>query len=97
MRTWLNQFGADYAVPAEVTGMLADVSWGNDMCPSFCWREDTQTEPGAVLWVDHPEPAQREVEGYCRFVITKNGEPICSTDDLAEALQCMRNNRRPTT
>ncbi len=68
MRTWLNQFGPEYAVPAEITSTLEDTSWGNDAAPSFTAKGINPDAPHAVLWVEHPEPAKREL-WQRRFVV----------------------------
>lgn len=87
-RNWLNQFGADYDVPAIITSALNDQSWGNDMCPSF-----GLTDPQVTLWVDHPLPAAREIQGNGRFLVVvysaDRDTEISSfeTDDAAAALQ----------
>jgi len=72
-RTWLNQFGEEYAVPATITGdaRFVDSSWGNETCPRFTVAGAGET---VSLWVDHPDAAQREVFGE-RFTVVRN---ICS-------------------
>lgn len=102
VRNWVTQFGSDYAVPEAVTAMLKDVSWGNDMCPSFVWPErdpSGQYHPrGWVLWVDHPEAADREVEGK-RFLIVYEDQELgvqweaLATDSETEALAYMVEHR----
>jgi hypothetical protein len=96
-RTWRNEFGEDYAIPQRVLdlvseGKLVDASWHNDASPSFA----TSIEPQSVtLWVEHPDPAQREIGGprYCVVEYDENhemvGEARIVTDDLEEAIAKM--------
>lgn len=71
---WRNQFGEEYAIPAEVLGLpgIVDQSWGNDACLSFTlgkWeREGDLAE--VVLWVEHPEKGTREMAG-ARFTVCR--------------------------
>lgn len=89
-RTWLNQHGQEYEVPAEiirlvVEGKLTDISWKNDTCPCF------QVSDGVKLWVDHPEPHERESVKGKRFMVELVDDrhtldcPI-ETDSLVELL-----------
>ena len=70
-RNWRNQF-RDYPVPAEIdglalSGVVVDTSWGNDICPSF---EMYRHGHGIRIWVDHPDPDQREMKTPTRFTIS---------------------------
>src|SRR5690349_2766162 len=75
---WRREFGAGYAVPASIGGHpgLADVSWHNDASPSFCLLGDASDEGGIPrrLWVEHPDPAQREWPAAARFTVTGDGD-----------------------
>lgn len=98
--TWRDEFGAEYAPPAEVlalceSGELFDQSWHNDVCPSFTHR-DIPHDGVAVdlrLWCDAPDPDQRENgPSWPRFSVC---EHISQTtyyagDDIAEALRVYR-------
>jgi hypothetical protein len=69
-RTWRNQF-QDYPVPGEIeslatSGVIVDTSWGNDICPSF---EMYRHGHGIRIWVDHPDPEQREMKSPTRFAV----------------------------
>ena len=61
--TWRNEFPADFDVPAVLTDHpeLVDISWHNDVCPSFCRKGDEDSENGIRLWVSHPDPDQQEI------------------------------------
>ncbi len=104
--SWQSEFGEEYAVPEEISKALYDASWHNDSAPSF-WRKDdpasatphTETSltaefPTYIMWVEHPDPAQREMGGK-RFGVAKyidrgdayDIETIIETDDAAEALK----------
>ena len=56
------EFRPDYDVPAVITKdlRLVDISWHNDLSPSFvlAGREDEDVQ----LWVGHPDPAIRKQE-----------------------------------
>lgn len=65
MHTYRNQFPADFNAGeyiAELTHHgFTDDSWGNDACPSVVCGN-------VKVWIDHPEPKQREAGG-ARFVV----------------------------
>ena len=87
--SWVYEFGAEYAVPqcildAHAEGKLVDASWHNDVSPSFARTECCSTR----LWVEHPDPAQREYgEEWKRFnVSTGYGESLWEGEDAAEGI-----------
>lgn len=90
---WRKEFGDGYAVPDEVGAAgLVDISWHNDAAPSFVTLEYPDTRP-ARLWVDHPDPAQREVETAAgRFAVTVDDtdEVHYEGNDVAEAIRVLR-------
>lgn len=73
-------------------GHLVDLSWSQDICPSFCTPHSDQVMNGEinnvpVLWVDYADPAQREFgAGMQRFGVALNGMST-SFDSEAEALE----------
>jgi hypothetical protein len=103
------EFSRDYAIPPEVLalvaeGVLADESWHNDACPHFV-RELAPSTPTTdrvelSLWVEHPEPAERETGGK-RFYVSvgvygtgsQYGE---ATEDVADAVAIIRYLLNPT-
>jgi hypothetical protein len=102
---WINQFGAAYAVPVEITKhprLLHDTSWGNDTTPSFHFPSGGG---GIRLWVDHPNPEEREVPENKRFgaalYTLDDGEigeyvrDLFETDDLALALEYLEFHMTP--
>ena len=99
---WIAEFGSGYAVPTSITNEpgLTDVSWHNDICPSFMWADlpSSATLPGDEvldfrLWVEHVDQGMREADGQ-RFVISTQHEEIASTDDADEAMKIFRACRR---
>lgn len=92
MRTFKTEFPG-YEVPPELlefvnVGYLRDISWHNDASPSFALTPDDS----AVLWIEHQNPAQREIGG-ARFVVALYDEdhnwlsdPLI-TDSLDELLK----------
>lgn len=61
MMQWIQEFGTEYAVPAQVTalynaGLIEDASWHNDVCPRFIRPDHTRE-----LWCDHPDANLREM------------------------------------
>jgi hypothetical protein len=60
---WVSEFGEEYAVPdaiAQAEG-IEDLSWHNDVCPSFGLHVAEGDEPYAHtvrIWCDHPDPEQ---------------------------------------
>lgn len=79
-----NQF-PDYPfndLPLEVLTDFQDTSWHNDTCPSF-------RKGNVIVWVDWPDPREREdFEGH-RFIVCRldndgcltEEEPLLETDD----------------
>ena len=51
---WVEEFGAEYAVPSEIYSNFEDLSWHNDIMPRFRNSEGTR-----VIWVGHPDPYER--------------------------------------
>ena len=86
-RTWTNQFGSSYEVPAEILAATVDESWGNDMCPCFVREDDPMTdgEPAVRLWVEHPDVAMRELILW-RFMVCDRFTELMVTNDADEAL-----------
>ena len=99
-RTWLNEFGVDFAIPAEIlsaveSGKLEDESWHNDVCPSFSRYLPAGDGSHMQLFVDHPDPSERELgKESSRFFVLQypanasDDEPIeiYSGDDVVAAL-----------
>jgi hypothetical protein len=59
MKQWIQEFGAEYAIPAEIetlvdAGVLADASWHNDLCPKFEMEVNTVR---LLVWVEALNPA----------------------------------------
>lgn len=92
MEKWEAEFGAAYAVPDEIralanAGKLEDISWHNDVCPSF-----SVADGSVKLWVDHPEREQRECTPVNRFTVCLYDEggdwltDALRTDDVGEVI-----------
>jgi hypothetical protein len=85
VRTHKNEF-PNYIIPASVLalvreGLLEDTSWHNDVSPSFEGYLPYR-RVGVRLWVDHTDPALREVGG-ARFTVVRlkmNEWPGCSPE-----------------
>jgi hypothetical protein len=89
--------------PAEVealvsSGLLVDISYGNDTCPSFVRSKDMPrvqaegcTENVPVLFVDHDSPEQREISAPQFMVqLISTGECV-QTECLTPALLALFN------
>lgn len=96
---WRAEFSEDFAVPHEIdalihAGELADMSWHNDVSPSFALEAHLLiSESPRRLWVHHPDPAQREAEGARRFVVCEPSDDMNALyegDDLQAALAALR-------
>lgn len=77
-------------MPAIPAGWI-DTSWHNDAAPSFQVATGPMGEP-VQIWIDHPDPAQREVPGIARFLLTRRGpeddmEEIHAGEDWNAALE----------
>lgn len=65
---WESEFGGEYRVPMWIQLRFPDISWHNDVSPSF---QVSGNEYQMVrLWVDHPKKMEREVPGNRRFSLT---------------------------
>ena len=93
---WLREFGADYAVPDRLTNdpTLVDLSWHNDIAPSFTTLGLNNNDPDyhagvdVRLWIEHPDPAQRENPGTSRIWVTEDRVFLWEAwDDSPEALE----------
>lgn len=79
---WRSEFGDEWDVPAIPD--LVDESWHNDACPSFGSADKLVDPPtrdvhDLRLWVEHPDPEQREVAEAGRFTVTYqpwSAEPV---------------------
>jgi hypothetical protein len=80
--SWISEHGEEYAVPAEVLAIpdIRDLSWHNDTCPRFALTDEGE---GPNLFVEHPDPAQREYGADApRFVVVILASDVGSTGDL---------------
>lgn len=80
MSLWADEHGTAFEVPVEVSQLegVRDLSWHNDTCPRFAVTEDGQ---GPNLWVDHPDPDERELGGS-RFYVVHQAHDCASSDDV---------------
>lgn len=79
MGLWEAEHGPSFDVPTEVSDLegIRDISWHNDTCPRFALTDDGE---GPNLWVDHPDPDNREFQCH-RFLVTIQHGDGPSTDD----------------
>jgi hypothetical protein len=86
------EHGSGFAIPVEVTSDpdLIDMSWHNNVCPSFACEADDPDEP-CQLWIDRPNPDERENDGAERFTVTDGAyECLYAGDDIHEALAVLK-------
>lgn len=86
---WLDAFGPSADVPAVLSAdpRLQDVSWHNDVCPSFVAAPSTYEGAGADevrLWADFPDKARSEYPTCARFRVCDNHLILFQTDDVAD-------------
>jgi hypothetical protein len=87
MRTWSSEF-PDFVLDVIVPSDFKDISWHNDVCPSFAAH-------GLRLWIDYKDPGMRELQGQ-RFMLQRedaDGEAqndedglLLATDDWNEVI-----------
>lgn len=79
----------DFDVPAIVTGAWAfeDVSWRQDVCPSFVCDV-------FVLWLDYADPQKRERPEGPHFVLMCEDVVMLETDDFADIRAFVEDGRR---
>ena len=99
MDYWRTEFGGGYAVPPEITAAgLVDCSWHNDVCPSFCLPEQADHEGAVRLWVDHPDPDQRERGSDApRYLVSDGagGDEFYEGENVHDALAALRAQATP--
>lgn len=91
--SYSSQFPSDYEVPAEIPAAFPeDVSWGNDMCPSFV-KPIEGTKLSLKCWADHPDPEERETGPETkRFIVELDDEDgafikvLIETEDVEQAV-----------
>ncbi len=101
--SYLTEFSLDWRpefhpIPDEVLALVAteeavDMSWHNDVCPSF-GIELKDGGPALRLWVDAVSVNDRECGNETRFWVGIDGENdvLLATDDVAAAVACYREN-----
>lgn len=62
-----------------------DVSWHNDTCPSF--RKTTGPLGPVLVWVDWPDPREREDFDGRRFILCRLDDEGCLPPDEAPLLE----------
>lgn len=81
--SYQSQFGTEYNIPEIITAHpgIIDISWGNDMCPSFTLTryQYAHNNPHAILWVEHPNPDMREQRESHRYM-------VCTGNELTEII-----------
>lgn len=93
MHNWQNEFSGSYNVPEilSTNPLIADISWGNDACPSFTLNDPRCTQ-GLVnlrLWAEHEDPGMRKGFFEKRFAITLGEDALLETDDVSEAVETL--------
>lgn len=93
---WISEFGREYEIPGIVDwmarqGVVEDISWHNDVMPSFALTDPADDGYGVRIWIDHPIRLMRETGASNRFTVQEG--PLISesdfersTDDLQDAL-----------
>lgn len=79
---WVSEHGASYEVPIEIIDLpdIHDLSWHNDVSPTFAFNEG---KTGRILWVDHIDPDERENgPDTPRFTVTLNDDDGDYVDDV---------------
>lgn len=84
MQTLYQNAFPGFSVPAELFDLdgVEDVSWKNDICPSFT----VPFADGFVrIWVDHQDPQMREFgDAYPRFNVHRSDRDGTPVDEFGE-------------
>ena len=88
--TWRDEFPDDYNVPAVIATHpdLDDVSWHNDVCPSFTLKgyDGGNNRLDVRLWVAHPDKAAREFPDMPRLYVSDGERAVFfESEDDADA------------
>ena len=70
----------DYDIPQLPDGFV-DVSWHNDVCPSF--SRDLNDTQEMVLWINYANEDRRECGGLQFTLVVKDKENDCDPFDFA--------------
>ena len=69
---------------AKLPVAFVDCSWHNDACPRFQFPAEANHYPKLILWVDHPDPSQREwANGRFNLTICRDETDFCNGTDEA--------------
>lgn len=94
-RNWIKEFGADYRIPKEIdclvdAGILIDVSWHNDACPSFTVSAHADSEDASEmirLFVEHQQQDKREdADEKLRYVLISAGNELRYTGNSVDTV-----------
>lgn len=75
----------------QIPDGFKDISWKNDVCPSFLDEEN-----GIRIWVDYLDSDMREIDGRPRFLVQnydiiegESKETLLETDDFDAVRNCI--------
>jgi hypothetical protein len=96
-RTWIAEFGSGYEIPDSIAQnpLLFDMSWHNDVCPSFCLATHADKDSDYCtwrLWVEHPDRELREEGDTERFFVTPGdgtADTVYAGEDANEAIRLL--------
>ena len=78
-------------IKKDIPKACEDVSYANDTCPSFLFNN-------YLIFIDHKNEKQRELQGYKRFHIINNDDygngvkPLLETDEFSKVLEFVNDN-----
>lgn len=83
--SWREEFDESFDVPELIEKLegVEDMSWHNDVCPSFGVRGDEEWD--LRIWVQHPDPEQRETYEAERYMVQAMGWSGGAADLLSAA------------
>jgi len=99
---WISEFGPEWQIPKEIldlvnAGVLSDMSWHNDVCPSF--GKEIAPDTFFQMFVEHPNLNERESPDgrFSASLVKPDGsvDYLLVTDNLSEVLTMARKYLKP--
>jgi len=80
------------------SGLLTDISWGNDCAPSFMLTVHAlsdNADEAPRLFVQHQDEDERDAVESCRYIVSTIRETLLETESVSDALSFIVNDLTP--
>lgn len=79
----------DCIIDAVRSGLLTDISWGNDEAPSFMLATHASSDgadEAPRLFVQSQDEDERDAVQSCRYIVSTMSDTLMETDSVSDAL-----------